>query len=95
MRSQLAQSKDLSFRSAGNGQDFEKDRVIVMRARFLLASRLIGKSPDRAFLELGAALGQHWHAAIPVLRLYQMEDDSTTNSERKVVRDVQIHGGRE
>jgi uncharacterized protein len=30
IRSRLAQSKDLSFRSNGNGQEYEKDRVIVM-----------------------------------------------------------------
>jgi len=92
IRSQLTQSKDLSFRSNGNGQDFEKDRVIVMvRDSYWLHAywEITRQSVSRA----RAAMGQRWHGAIPVLRLYEMENDSTTSSERKVVRDVQIHGG--
>ena len=92
IRSQLTQSKDLSFRSSGNGQEFEKDRVIVMvRDSYWLHAywEITRQSVSRA----RAALGQRWHGAIPVLRLYEMENDSTTNSERKIVRDVQIHGG--
>ena len=92
MRSQLAQSKDLSFRSSGNGQDFDKDRVIVMvRDSYWLHAywEITRQSVSRA----RAAMGQRWHGAIPVLRLYEMENDSTTNSGREVVRDVQIHGG--
>lgn len=92
MRAQLAQSKDLSFRSSGNGQEFEKDRVIVMvRDSYWLHAywEITRQSVARA----RAAMGQRWHGAIPVLRLYEMENDNTTNSERKIVRDVQIHGG--
>lgn len=92
IRSQLTQSKDLSFRSSGNGQDFEKDRVIVMvRDSYWLHAywEITRQSVSRA----RAAMGQRWHGAIPVLRLYEMENDSTTSSERKVVRDVQVHGG--
>ncbi len=92
IRSQLAQSKDLSFRSNGNGQEYEKDRVIVMvRDAYWLHAywEITRQSVSRA----RAAMGQRWHGAIPVLRLYEMQNDSTTNSERKVVRDVQIHGG--
>ena len=40
-----------------------------------------------------AALGQHWHGAVPVLRLYELSEEGTANSERVVVRDIQIHGG--
>ncbi len=92
IRSQITQSKDLSFRSNGNGEEYEKDRVIVMvRDAYWLHAywEITRQSVSRA----RAALGQHWHGAIPVLRLYEMANDSTTNSERKVVRDVQIHGG--
>ena len=92
IRSQLTQSKDLSFRSSGNGQDFEKDRIIVMvRDSYWLHAywEITRQSVSRA----RAALGQRWHGAIPVLRLYEMANDSTTSSERRVVRDVQVHGG--
>jgi len=40
-----------------------------------------------------AAMGQHWHAARPVLRLYEVSRSGVTNSARKLVRDVNIHGG--
>jgi hypothetical protein len=92
IRSQLTQSKDLSFRSNGNGQEYEKDRVIVMvRDAYWLHAywEVTRQSVSRA----RAALGQRWHGAIPVLRLYQMANDNTTSSERKIVRDVQVHGG--
>lgn len=92
IRSQLSQSKDLSFRSSGNGQEYEKDRIIVMvRDAYWLHAywEVTRQSVSRA----RAAMGQHWHGAIPVLRLYEMESDSTTNSGRRIVRDVQIHGG--
>jgi len=92
IRAQLAQSKDLAFRSNGNGQEYEKDRVILMvRDAYWLHAywEITRQSVGRA----RAALGQKWHGAIPVLRLYEMGNDSTTNSERKIVRDVQVHGG--
>ena len=40
-----------------------------------------------------AALGQDWHGARPVLRLVEVTRDGTTSSVRKVIRDVEIHGG--
>jgi hypothetical protein len=91
IRNQLTQSKDLSFRSSSNGQEYEKDRVIVMvRDAYWLHAywEITRQSVSRA----RAALGQRWHGSIPVLRLYQLASE-TTNSERNVVRDVQIHGG--
>ncbi len=92
IRTQLAQSKDLSFRSNGNGEEYEKDRVILMvRDAYWLHAywEITRQSVSRA----RAAMGQRWHGAVPVLRLYEMANDSTTNAERKVIRDVQIHGG--
>ena len=92
IRSRLSQSKDLSFRASSGTQEYEKDRVILMvRDAYWLHAywEITRQSVSRA----RAALGQRWHGAIPILRLYQMANDATTNSERKVVRDVQIHGG--
>ena len=39
------------------------------------------------------ALGQYWHGARPVLRLYEVLRDGTTTSTRQPIRDVEIHGG--
>jgi hypothetical protein len=47
------------------------------------------KSVERA----KAALGQYWHGARPVLRVYEVRRDATTTSARQPIRDVEIHGG--
>jgi len=92
IQNHLAQTKDLSFSADSNGKQYDKDRIIVMvRDSYWLHAywEITKQSISRA----RAALGQHWHGAVPVLRLYEMVDDSTTSSERNVLRDVQIHGG--
>lgn len=40
-----------------------------------------------------AALAEQWHTARPVLRLYEVSSQSTTNSAERVARDIEIHGG--
>ncbi len=39
------------------------------------------------------AMGQFWHTATPVLRLYRLESDGSTNPRRRHLRDIRIHGG--
>lgn len=91
IKATFAISKDLSFGSSnGNGQS--KDRLVVMvRGPFWLHVywELTRQSVERA----RAALGQYWHAARPVLRLFQVDRDGTTNTVRRIVRDYEIHGG--
>ena len=88
----MTESKDLAYHSAPGGKEYEKDRVIVMvRDSYWLHAywEITRQSISRA----RAALGQHWHGAVPVLRLYELSEEGTANSERVVVRDIQIHGG--
>ncbi len=40
-----------------------------------------------------AALAQQWHSSVPVLRLLEIGDRSTTNTTETVLRDIRIHGG--
>ncbi len=40
-----------------------------------------------------AALAQEWHSSVPVLRLLEIGDRSTTNTTETVLRDIRIHGG--
>jgi len=92
IKTKLAQSKDLSFKSVVEGNGCGKDRLVLMvRDPYWLHAywELTRASIERA----RAALGQHWHAARPVLRLSEVARDGTTSSSRRVVRDVQIHGG--
>jgi hypothetical protein len=87
----LAETKDLTFRNIGEGAE-TKDRLVVMvRDPYWLHAywELSRRSVERARM----ALGQYWHGARPVLRLYEVARDDTTNSVRQPIRDVDIHGG--
>ena len=92
IKARLAQTKDFAG-SPPNGNGSEaKDRLVVMvRDPYWLHAywELKRQSVERA----RAALGQDWHGARPVLRLVEVTRDGTTSSVRKVVRDVEIHGG--
>jgi len=92
LRAELAQSKDLAFHEGANGNGRGKDRLVVMvRDPYWLQVywELTRQSVERAQV----ALGQHWHGAKPVLRLFEVARDGTTNTARKVLRDIDIHGG--
>ncbi|OHB73085.1 MAG: hypothetical protein A2V70_19395 [Planctomycetes bacterium RBG_13_63_9] len=92
IKSKSAQSKDLSFKSVGDGNGRLKDRLVVMvRDPYWLHAywELTRASIERARV----ALGQHWHGARPVLRLSELPGNATTNLSRRVVRDIPIHGG--
>ena len=40
-----------------------------------------------------AALAQEWLSSVPVLRLLEIGDRSTTNTTETVLRDIRVHGG--
>jgi hypothetical protein len=84
IKKKLAASKDLSFKSVGDGDGQLKDRLVVMvRDPFWL----------HAYWELSRASIERAHAARPVLRLCELPRSGASNSARRVVRDIQIHGG--
>ena len=94
IKAKMTQSKDLAFRADGNGKDngYTKDRLVVMvRDPYWLHTywELTRQSVERARV----ALGPNWHGARPVLRLSEVTRDGTTNTVRKVIRDIEIHGG--
>lgn len=69
-----------------------KDRiVVVVRDPYWLHVfwELTHQSVQRA----EAALGQDWHGARPILRVYDVSAQDTTSTAEGVVRDVDIHGG--
>ncbi len=69
-----------------------RDRLIVMvRDPYWLHAywELTRQSVERA----KAALGQDWHTAVPVLRVMEVADASSTNSTEVWLRDIPIHGG--
>ncbi len=92
IKAQMTQLKDLTFDSTGTGGGCKKDRLVVMvRDAYWLHAywELTRQSVERARV----ALGQHWHAARPVLRVSEITSDGTTSTARKIVRNIEIHGG--
>lgn len=92
VKTKLAEAKDLTFRDIDDRNDLDKDRLVVMvRDPYWLQAywELSRKSVERAKV----ALGQYWHGARPVLRVYEVLRDGTTTSTRQPIRDVEIHGG--
>jgi uncharacterized protein len=92
IKAKLAEAKDLAFRSVGEEDVAAKDRLVVMvRDSYWLHAywELSRKSIQRAKV----ALGQYWHSARPVIRVYEAIRDGTTAATRHAVRDVEIHGG--
>jgi uncharacterized protein len=92
VKAKRAEAKDLTFRSVIDSSDHAKDRLVVMvRDPYWLHVywELSRRSVERAKV----ALGQYWHGASPVLRVYEVLRDGTTTSTRQPVRDVIVHGG--
>ena len=92
IKAKLAEAKDLSFKAVGQDAPRSRDRLIVMvRDPYWLHAywELTRRSVERA----QAAMGQHWHAARPVLRLLEVSRNGTTSAARQTVRDIEIHGG--
>ncbi|MFH1920610.1 MAG: DUF4912 domain-containing protein [Planctomycetota bacterium] len=90
MKAKMFQFKDLAYDS--NGDENAKDRLVVMvRDPYWLHAywEVTRQSVERARV----AMGQHWHAARPILRLSEVTRDGTTSTVRNVLRDIEIHGG--
>ncbi|HET6576306.1 MAG TPA: DUF4912 domain-containing protein [Fimbriiglobus sp.] len=87
----IAADKDLSSRASKTGGAV-KDRIVVT-------------APDpywlHAFWELSlqsvqraeAALGQDWHGAKPIIRLFDVTSADTTSTSERPLRDIVVHGG--
>ena len=88
LQQHLAQKKNLSSSSENNQGKVTRDRLVVMvRDPYWLHAywELTPQSIDRA----RTALGQHWHTAVPVLRLSRGNDGGGSAVEKV----VEIHGG--
>lgn len=89
LRAQLSEPKDLATGSSPDSPN--KDRLVLMvRDSYWLQAywEISRQNVERA----RAALGQNWHVARPVLRLWEIRRDGTSHSERVRVRDIEIHG---
>lgn len=89
LKRKLANAKNIALSTPTNGQAAPtEDRLVVMvRDPYWLHAfwELSQRSVDRA----QAAMGQHWHTAKPVLRLFTIQEAGSSTLERDIV----IHGG--
>jgi hypothetical protein len=89
LQAKLERAKNLGTDCDATG---EKERLVVMvRDPFWLHAhwQLDRKSVQR----VQAALGQYWHAARPMLRLFEVSNVGTATASDTLVREVEIHGG--
>lgn len=88
LQSKLAAIRNIASPSRAGESDQRQDRLVVMvRDPYWLHAywELGQRSIDRA----QAAMGQRWHSAQPVLRLFRCHGDAAATS----TRDIVIHGG--
>jgi uncharacterized protein len=86
LQDKLAQVRNLATTTSDSAA--RQDRLVVMvRDPYWLHAywELAPRSIDRA----QAAMGQKWHGAKPVIRVYKVQPDAAALLER----DIQIHGG--
>jgi hypothetical protein len=84
--------KDIAGTGPRANRSASKDRLVVMvRDSYWL--HVFWELRRQGIERAAAALGQSWHAAKPVLRIWEVVSDGTTNSVEKLLRDVEIHGG--
>jgi len=91
-KAKLALNKDLALRQVVDDNGHTRDRLVLMvRDSFWLQAywELSRRGVERARV----AMGQHWHGAHPVLRLHEVAADGTTSNARKLIRQIDIHGG--
>ncbi len=92
IRTKLAQSKDLALKAEQQSNGAAKDRLVVMvRDPFWLHA--YWELSRQSMLRAQAALGHNWHISRPVLRLFEVVHDGTTNASKRLVREIEIHGG--
>jgi hypothetical protein len=85
--------KNLATRKDNDPNDSShRDRLVVLvRDPFWLQVHwdLSRHGVDRA----QAAMGQDWHTARPVLRVFEIAENGTTSTAETIVRHIEIHGG--
>jgi len=92
IKARLAEAKDLAFHTVQEERNGTRDRLVVMvRDPYWL--HVYWELSRRSIQRAEMAMGQHWHAARPVLRLHEVSRNGTTSAARQTVRDIEIHGG--
>ena len=89
--------KDLSgtfsvAKSGGKRHAPEKDRLtLIVRDSYWLQA--IWTITRHSVKRAEAALAEHWHTALPVLRLLEVDGGHTTSTAERLAREIDVHGG--
>lgn len=88
IKERLQLKRDLSTVSMEGRED---QFVLLVRDPFWLQAywELNTKTIERAKV----ALGHFWYTSVPIIRLFRLDNESTAQHKRHLVRDVPIHGG--
>jgi hypothetical protein len=92
LQERLEKARNLSTPESGASETPRKDRLVVMvRDSYWLHAywELSRSSVSR----VKAAMGQYWHTAKPVLRLYEAGDNGSSASGDTLLQTIEIHGG--
>ena len=88
--------KDLSngpvFSRNGASKRLTRDRVVVL-VRDSYWIQVCWEIKSKSVARVQAALAHQWHTARPIIRLYEVQNDSQQVHGTRVVRDIEIHGG--
>jgi hypothetical protein len=86
-------TKDLSAKAPKSlPSGYAKDRIVVMvRDPYWLHT--YWELTHHAVQRAEAALGQDWHGAKPILRVFDVSAHDTTSTSETALRDIDIHGG--
>lgn len=87
----IPSDKDLSFRN-GKSANPVRDQILLsgpdpfwLHAQWQLSVQSVQRAE--------AALGQDWHGAKPIIRLFDVTSQDTTSTSEAPIRDIVIHGG--
>lgn len=85
------QKRDLASGGSASPKEHRDRCVLLVRDPYWLQAywEITRETVERAKV----ALAEHWHTAEPVLRVAEIDDNSTTSSAERVVREIPIHGG--
>lgn len=91
------QQKDLSLAPVmATAKSVESSRTknrVVLLVRDSYWLHACWQVTRRSVERVRAAMNENWHSARPIIRLYELEHETTTNVMSNVVRDIEIHSG--
>ncbi|MDR1493553.1 MAG: DUF4912 domain-containing protein [Planctomycetaceae bacterium] len=80
------------YRGLGGVFDRECDDVLILQVRDHYWLQAFWELSVRLLERAKAAMGVHWHTAVPILRVYQFVSDGISKQQRNHLRDIKLQG---